>query len=79
MADVKAPPAEDWDDYVDPFRAAGFSYKAVDFPRCELGLAAFAAWAGVPVESFPVAWRFYPNANTKAAWERVIAAVRAHP
>lgn len=66
---------EDWDDYEDPFRAVGFTYRAVEFPRCERGVAAIAAWNNVPVEKLPRALHFYPNASTKAAWERVITAI----
>lgn len=65
------------DDYVDPFRACGVSYMAVDFPMCESGVRAIAAWNNIPVEKMPYAWHFYPNAHQKKVWERVIAAIRA--
>lgn len=72
-----APSLEDWDDYVDPFRVVGFSYTATDFPRCETGIRAIAAWNNIPLDKVPTAWKFYPNASTKAAWERVYAACAA--
>jgi hypothetical protein len=58
------------------FREVGFTDAAREFPRCETGVRAIAAWIGCSVEQLPVGARYYPNAATKAAWERVYAAVR---
>lgn len=59
------------------FHAAGFTAAARDFPRCAQGIAAICAWNGIEPGQMPPAWGFYPNAATKAAWERVFAALAA--
>lgn len=58
-------------------RDAGFDVGALHFPRSEEGLIALCAFNGIKPEQAPRGWRYWPNAGTQKAWERVIAALRA--
>jgi hypothetical protein len=58
-------------------REAGFTADAFNFPRTEDGLIAICAFNGLPEgQEPPRGWRYYPNAGTKKAWERVIDRLR---
>jgi hypothetical protein len=57
-------------------RDAGFGPGALAFPRSHEGLVALCAFNGIEPEQAPRGWRYWPNAGMKAAWERVIAALR---
>lgn len=46
-------------------------------PRAEAGLVAFAAWLGVTPDKVPPEFRYHTCPATKAAWDRVAAALRA--
>lgn len=52
-------------------RDAGFTSAAREFPRDELALRLLCAFNGVPPESAPPSWWFYPNSTAKEAWGRV--------
>jgi hypothetical protein len=56
-------------------RDAGFTTDAFAFPRDEAGMLAICAFNNCPRERAPRGWHYYPNAGTKKAWERVIAAI----
>lgn len=56
------------------FRKIGFSSQAVDYPRDQLALEMFAAFNGVRVEKLPIEFRYFPNASTRGAWNRVAEA-----
>ena len=58
----------------DPFRSAGMTSHAAQFPRSPRQCAMFAAFIGVPVESLPETHRYFSNEHMKAAWERVESA-----
>jgi hypothetical protein len=57
-------------------RAAGFTEQALAYPRDELAMRMLCAWAGCAVKHAPNGWRYFPNAQTKAAWNRVADAAR---
>lgn len=55
-------------------REAGFTEAALAFPRSPLALRLIAAFNGGPANwTPPRGWHYFPNALSKAAWERVIA------
>lgn len=57
-------------------RKAGFTTEAIRYPRDALALKLLCAFNGIPPDSAPPGWAFFPNDRTMAAWERVAAAAR---
>jgi hypothetical protein len=55
-------------------REAGFTEKAVFFPRSYPAMAMLCAWNNIPVDKAPKGWWFFPNEATKRAWERAAEA-----
>ncbi|MDQ0303786.1 hypothetical protein [Ancylobacter polymorphus] len=58
-------------------RLAGFTEAARQFPRSDAAFAAICAWNNVSPANAPAAWRYFPNAATRDAWERVVSALIA--
>jgi len=56
-------------------RECGFTEKALWFPRSYPAMAMLCAWNNIPVDKAPRAWWFFPNEQTKKAWERAAKAV----
>lgn len=59
-------------------RDAGFTEEALHYPRSEEGLIALCAFNGINPDRAPPGWRYWPNPQMKAAWERVIDALHDH-
>ena len=53
------------------FRDAGFTTAAKAFPRSDRQFLMICAFNGCKPEDVSRAWRYFPNASCKAAWERV--------
>jgi hypothetical protein len=60
------------------FRDVGYKGAARDYPMDEFAVALMAAFNGVTAEQLVEAMKYHPNANTKAAWERVANASKLH-
>lgn len=57
------------------FRAIGYTGEARKYPRDVRGLVVAAAWNNIAVGDLTPAMRYYPNAQMKQVWERVINAI----
>ena len=57
-------------------RDAGFTTEAFKYPRGEFELALLCAFNGIKPEQAPRGWRYYPNAGTQKAWQRVAEVAR---
>jgi hypothetical protein len=58
-------------------RDAGFTERALKFPRDEFALELLCAFNGASPSNAPRGWRYFPNEGTAKAWGRVADAARA--
>ena len=58
------------------FRAAGFTVKALQYPRSEAALRALCAFNGLDLDrhNIPRAWAYYPNEGMREFWAKRLTA-----